>query len=222
MDYIIELINVKKSFKKRVVFSNVSLQVIKGETVGLVGENGCGKSVLFKIIVGLMRPDMGDVFVRSEKVGLNTDFPINVGILINSPGYIDLYSGYENLKFLANITKKADKNDILNTMKKVGLDPYDKTKVKNYSVGMKQKLGIAQAIMEDQDILILDEPFNGLDYKTKDDIINIIRLLQNQKKTILITSHNFQDIQTLCNKTYIIENKNIKPMSDEMKLKYKN
>ena len=137
---------------------------------------------------------------------------------------MSLFTGFMNLKFLADINKKIDINKIRSTMIKVGLDPDNDVKVKDYSLGMKQKLGIAQAIMEEQDILILDEPFNALDYKTYDDIKNIIKSLQDEGKTILLTSHNFNDIDQLCDDIYIINNGELSLATDEIidKYRYKN
>ena len=126
-----------------------------------------------------------------------------------------MYSGLDNLKFLAGINNKISNDKIIQTMEKVGLNPNNKVKVSNYSLGMKQKLGIAQAIMEDQDILILDEPFNALDYKTYQDIKEIIKELQKEGRTILLTSHNFEDIEQLCDNIYVIDNGNLKIIDEE-------
>ena len=166
MSSYIEVKNVSKSFSGRAILQNISLPVEQGTTVGLVGANGSGKSVLFKIICGFEKPDQGSVYVRGRQIGKNgRDFPADMGVFINSPGFIGIYSGFQNLKFLADIQGKIGEKEIRQTMTKVGLDPDNKAKVDNYSLGMKQKLGLAQAIMEGQDILILDEPFNVLDYK---------------------------------------------------------
>ena len=148
------------------------------------------------------------------------DFPEDMGIFINSPGYISLYNGFKNLKLLADIRGKIDDKKIASTMELVGLNPNNKTKVEDYSLGMKQKLGIAQAIMENQNIIILDEPFNSLDYKTYIDIKEIITKLQAQSKTILLTSHNFEDIQELCDIIYIIEEGHLQVLNDTLKEKY--
>ena len=193
-----------KSFSGRRVLSDVSLDVEKGSTVGIVGANGSGKSVLFNIICGFLTPDSGQVYVRGQALGKGRDFPENVGVLINSPGFIGLNTGLQNLRYLAGIRGVAGEKEIRSAMQKTGLDPEDKTKVEHYSMGMKQKLGIAQAIMEDQDILILDEPFNALDYKTYNDTKEIIRILQAEGRTILMTSHNYDDLETLCTHIYAI------------------
>lgn len=222
LEYVMEAKNVSKGFNGRIILDNVSLNVEKGATIGIIGQNGSGKSLLFKIMVGLLRPNQGEVSVRGMKLGKNSDFPENVGILINSPGYIELYTGLENLQFLAAINHRIKTEAIIATMKMVGLNPDDKTKVKNYSMGMKQKLGIAQAIMENQDIIILDEPFNALDYQTNNDIKAIIKNLQKEQRTILITSHNFQDIEELCSEVYIINNAHLEKLTDDMKKFYLN
>ena len=205
MEPIISLNQVSKSFSGRRVLSDVSLDIGKGSTVGIVGANGSGKSVLFNIICGFLIPDSGQVYVRGQALGKERDFPEDVGVLINSPGFIGLNTGLQNLRYLAGIRGVAGDKEIRSAMQKVGLDPEDKTKVEHYSLGMKQKLGIAQAIMENQDILILDEPFNALDYKTCNDIKEIIRILQAEGRTILMTSHNYDDLETLCTHIYAID-----------------
>ena len=205
MEPIISLKQVSKSFSGRRVLSGISLNVEKGSTVGIVGTNGSGKSVLFNLICGFLIPDRGQVCVRGQILGKGRDFPENMGVLINSPGFIGLNTGLQNLRYLAGIRGVAGDKEIRSAMQKVGLDPEDKTKVEHYSLGMKQKLGIAQAIMENQDILILDEPFNALDYKTCNDIKEIIRILQAEERTILMTSHNYDDLETLCTHIYAID-----------------
>lgn len=187
MNTIIKLENVSKSFGHKKILNDITLSVEKGQTIGLVGANGSGKSVLFKIICGFEKADEGSVLVGEKYLQKGNDFPENVGVFINSPGFIGIYDGFKNLKFLADIKGNISDEDIKETMLKVGLDPENKTKVDNYSLGMKQKLGIAQAIMENQEILVLDEPFNALDYRTYEDIKTIIRELKAEEKTILLT-----------------------------------
>ena len=178
MGSFIKVQNVSKQFGKKVILHDVSFTVARGETIGVVGANGSGKSVLFKILCGFEKPDSGKVYVRGKQLGKGgRDFPENIGVFINSPGFVGIYSGFQNLKFLADIRGKIGNKEIRNAMEKVGLDPENKTKVDNYSLGMKQKLGLAQAIMEEQDILVLDEPFNALDIKTYEDVKAIIRML---------------------------------------------
>lgn len=220
MTNVIEVNNVSKAFSGQTILSNIQLNVEKGKTVGIVGGNGSGKSVLFKTICGFIRPDTGQVKIRGKILGEGVDFPENVGVFINSPGYIEIYSGFKNLQYLTAINGKISDKKIKETMKLVGLNPNNKTKVKDYSLGMRQKLGIAQAIMEDQDILILDEPFNALDYKTYNDIKDIIKTLQADDKTILLTSHHFEDIEELCNEVYLIADGQLKVLTDDLKSTY--
>lgn len=222
MEPIISLNHVSKSFSGRRVLSDVSLNIEKGSTVGIVGSNGSGKSVLFNVICGFLIPDSGQVRVRGQVLGKGRDFPENVGVLINSPGFIGLNTGLQNLRYLAGIRGVAGEKEIRLAMQKTGLDPEDKTKVEHYSLGMKQKLGIAQAIMENQDILILDEPFNALDYKTYNDTKEIIRVLQAEGRTILMTSHNYDDLETLCTHIYAIEEGKLGVLSGgEMKKRFR-
>ncbi len=220
MNAYIELRNITKRFSRNVVLKDVSLTIEKGTTIGLIGDNGSGKSVLFKVLCGLVKPDRGEVFIQGRKLGEKEDFPENMGVFINSPGFIGLYSGYKNLEFLANIRGIIGEKEIKEAMYKVGLDPENKTKVDNYSLGMKQKLGLAQAIMENQDILVLDEPFNALDYKSYHDMKEIIRILQAEGKTILLTSHNYNDIEQLCNEVFVINEGKLLELTDKIAEEY--
>lgn len=218
MDCIISLHQVNKSFSGRRILLDVSLNIEAGSTVGIVGSNGSGKSVLFNLICGFLTPDSGQVCVRGKPLGQGRDFPENMGVLINTPGFIGLYTGLQNLRYLAGIRGVVGDKEIRTAMQKVGLDPEDKTKAEHYSLGMKQKLGIAQAIMENQDILILDEPFNALDYKTYNDTKEIIRILQAEGRTILMTSHNYDDLETLCTQIYMLDEGQLNVLSrEEMK-----
>ena len=222
MSTIIELDQVSKAFSRRTILNDITLTIEAGHTVGIVGSNGSGKSVLFQIICGFLTPDSGTVRVRGDMLGDSRDFPENMGVLINSPGFISLDTGLQNLRYLAGIRGVIGDQEIRSSMKKVGLDPDDRTRVEHYSLGMKQKLGLAQAIMEGQDILILDEPFNALDYKTYNDVKEIIRTLQAEGKTILMTSHNYEDIETLCNEVYVLEEGKLGILpADEMKCRFR-
>ena len=222
MSACIEVKNVSKQFGGQPVLGDVSLIINRGTTAGLVGANGSGKSVLFKAICGMVNPDSGSIVIEGVTLGDKTDFPENMGVFINSPGFIGIYNGFKNLKFLANIRGVINDNQIREAMRKVGLDPDNKTKVDNYSLGMKQKLGLAQAIMENQEILVLDEPFNALDFQTYNDVKEIVRLLQAEGKTILLTSHNYDDIEQLCDAVYIIDNRKVVPVTEELISKYFN
>jgi len=198
METCIEVQNVVKRFRDQVVLKNVSISFEKGQIHGIVGRNGSGKTVLFKCICGLMHPEEGVIFVNGKRVGRDVDMPEDIGAIIEAPGFLPNYSGYKNLRFLANIRRKIGKEEILNVLKTVGLDPESRKHVGKYSLGMRQRLGIAQAIMEDPEILILDEPMNGLDNAGVQDIRALLLELKAQGKTILLASHNHEDIAALC------------------------
>ena len=198
MENCIEVQNVVKRFRDQVVLKNVSISFEKGQIHGIVGRNGSGKTVLFKCICGLMHPEEGVILVNGKRVGRDVDMPEDIGAIIEAPGFLPNYSGYKNLHFLANIRRKVGKEEIVNVLKTVGLDPESRKHVGKYSLGMRQRLGIAQAIMEDPEILILDEPMNGLDNAGVQDIRALLLGLKEQGKTILLASHNHEDIAALC------------------------
>lgn len=198
METCIEVQNVVKRFRDQVVLKNVSISFEKGQIHGIVGRNGSGKTVLFKCICGLMHPEEGVILVNGKRVGRDVDMPEDIGAIIEAPGFLPNYSGCKNLRFLANIRRKIGKEEILNVLKTVGLDPESRKHVGKYSLGMRQRLGIAQAIMEDPEILILDEPMNGLDNAGVQDIRALLLELKAQGKTILLASHNHEDIAALC------------------------
>lgn len=198
METCIEVQNVVKRFRDQVVLKNVSISFEKGQIHGIVGRNGSGKTVLFKCICGLMHPEEGVILVNGKRVGRDVDMPEDIGAIIEAPGFLPNYSGYKNLRFLANIRRKIGKEEILNVLKTVWLDPESRKHVGKYSLGMRQRLGIAQAIMEDPEILILDEPMNGLDNAGVQDIRALLLELKAQGKTILLASHNHEDIAALC------------------------
>lgn len=198
METCIEVQNVVKRFRDQVVLKNVSISFEKGQIHGIVGRNGSGKTVLFKCICGLMHPEEGVILVNGKRVGRDVDMPEDIGAIIEAPGFLPNYSGYKNLRFLANIRRKIGKEEILNVLRTVGLDPESRKHVGKYSLGMRQRLGIAQAIMEDPEILILDEPMNGLDNAGVQDKRALLLELKAQGKTILLASHNHEDIAALC------------------------
>ena len=198
METCIEVQNVVKRFRDQVVLKNVSISFEKGQIHGIVGRNGSGKTVLFKCICGLMHPEEGVILVNGKRVGRDVDMPEDIGAIIEAPGFLPNYSGYKNLRFLANIRRKIGKAEILNVLKTVGLDPESRKHVGKYSLGMRQRLGLAQAIMEDPEIPILDEPMNGLDNAGVQDIRALLLELKAQGKTILLASHNHEDIAALC------------------------
>lgn len=201
---IITIKGLSKSFKNKQVLDNIDLTIDENKIIGIIGRNGSGKTVLLKIISGLYFKDTGNI-EYNEKYTINNDY----GILIDS-GFLDNDTGFENLKNLALLRNKITDNDIIDIIKWVGLDPYDKTKYKNYSTGMKQKLKIAQAVMEKPKVLILDEPFNGLDQKSVDYFRNEIIKFKKEGLTIIITSHYKEDIEKLCDIVYEMNEGKIK------------
>lgn len=203
---IIILEKATKIFKAEVVFENISVAFEKGKVYGIIGRNGSGKSVFFKRICGLMPLTAGLVRVNGKIVGKEMEIPSDIGIIIERPGFMQHYSGFKNLKMLAKIHGKATDSTICATMRKVGLDPDNKKWVEKYSLGMLQRLGIAQAILESPELLILDEPMNGLDESGVAEIREIFQSLKAQGVTILMTSHNADDISSLCDETYIMQN----------------
>lgn len=198
MDAIIEVQNVNKSFGEEHVLRDVSYSFEAGKIHGIVGNNGSGKTVLMKCICGFLKPDSGAILVNHKQVGRDTDFPEDIGIIIETPGFLPHLSGTQNLKILASLQKKANNHSIRAALKEVGLDPDMKKPVGKYSLGMRQRLGFAQALMEDPSILILDEPLNGLDKHGAIHIRNIIKGLRAEGKTVLLASHNQVDIDELC------------------------
>lgn len=191
-----------KKFGGATVLENINLSFQRGKIYGIVGRNGSGKTVLFKLIVGYLRPTGGRVVVCGKEIGKDGDFADNIGIIIENPGFLNGYTGYKNLEYLANIRNVIGKEEIRESMEKVGLDPDSRKKVGKYSLGMKQRLGIAQAIMENPGILILDEPMNGLDNQGVADVREILMGLREEGKTILLASHNREDIEVLCDEVY--------------------
>ena len=203
---LIELKQVSKSYKGVVLFENTNLSIEEGKIYGLIGANGSGKSVLFKMMCGFIFPDQGSVTVRGEELGKKNRFPQNFGVIIDRPGYLGNKTGFENLKYLAMIKDKISDEQIKETMIKVGLQPTVKQKVKNYSLGMKQKLALTQAIMEDQEVLLLDEPFNALDIDSVENIRELLLSLKKEGKTIVLTSHNQEDIDILSDHIFRVRN----------------
>ena len=198
MDIAISVQNVTKRFGEEIVLSNVSHDFEEGKIHGIVGNNGSGKTVLMKCICGFLLPTNGKILVNYKQVGKDCDFPENMGIIIETPGFLPGLTGMKNLQILASLKRKIGKDTIWKTIERVGLDPTMKKTVGKYSLGMRQRLGIAQAIMENPSILILDEPLNGLDKSGVEQMRNLIKGLRTEGKTIILASHNQLDIDELC------------------------
>jgi ABC-2 type transport system ATP-binding protein len=198
MDIAVSVQHVYKDFKGDAVLTDVTHDFEAGKIHGIIGNNGSGKTVLFKCICGFMFPAKGQILVHGEEVGKRRDFPDDMGIIIESPGFLLQYSGIKNLEILASLKAKIKTNEITETIRRVGLDPTTKKPVGKYSLGMRQRLGIAQAIMENPKLLILDEPMNGLDKKGTAEMRLLFKALRTEGRTIILASHNAADIDDLC------------------------
>lgn len=198
--------NVSKTFKDKTVLQKTSLTIESGRITGFIGRNGSGKTVLFKLICGLMLPTTGTVTVDGVRVGKDRDFAPDTGVLIETPSFISYESGLRNLRDLAAIRRKIATGDVREAIRLVGLDPDDRKRVGKYSLGMRQRLGIAQAIMERPSLIILDEPMNGLDRSGVEDMRTVFAKLRDEGKTILLASHAAEDIEILCDAVYELEN----------------
>lgn len=202
MAVVIDVSNVSKRFGEAVALRDINIQLQEGKIYGIVGRNGSGKTVLLKIIAGFLKPSDGQVKIYGKEVGKDKDFSDEIGIIIEKPGFLRGYTGFQNLKYLAGIRKIIGKQEIRDSMERVGLDPDSRKKVGKYSMGMKQRLAIAQAIMEDPQILLLDEPMNSLDNQGVEDVRKILLQLKEKGRTIILASHNREDIEVLCDEVY--------------------
>lgn len=201
----ITLKNVTKIIGGNTVADNVNLTLKSGTVYGLCGYNGCGKTMLMRLISGLILPTKGDIFFDEKKLGKDIDFPENMGILIENPAFLGGLSGFDNLKLLASIKGKITDDIIKKTISRVGLDPDDKKKYRKYSLGMKQRLGIASAIMEAPELIILDEPTNALDSSGVEIVKKIIASEKKRGALITVTCHDHAILQEMCDIIYKIE-----------------
>lgn len=200
MENAIEVKHVNKVFRETQALKDVSVDFTRGSIHGVIGRNGSGKTVLFKCICGFMAVTSGEILVDGNRV--RPSLSQNIGIIIENPGFIGSMSGFKNLKMLAAIHHRVNNQEIMEVLESVGLDPKMKKHVRKYSLGMRHRLGIAQAIMEKPDILILDEPMNGLDKQGVVEIRTLLKTLNSQGVTILLSSHYAEDIEALCDTVY--------------------
>lgn len=206
-NFSIKINNLSKKIKNNIILNNINVNFSYGEINGIVGINGSGKTMLFKTICGLTNATSGTIYVFNKLIK-NGEFPDDTGIIIESPGFLSNYSGFKNLQILASIKNIISDDDIKYFIELVGLNPNDNRPVKKYSLGMKQRLGIAQALMEKPKLLILDEPMNALDESGVQLVRKILLDLKNKGVTILLASHNKDDINSLCDNIYEIKNGN--------------
>ena len=195
---IVEMKHLVKKFNEETVLDNVTISFERGKIHGIIGRNGSGKTMMLKMICGFIPPSSGEIYVNNIIIGKDTDIPDNLGAIIESPGFLPNYDGFHNLKFLAAIRGKISDEQVREAIKTVGLDPDSKKHVGKYSLGMRQRLGIAQVIMEDPELIILDEPFNALDISGVEEMRNLFLSLKEKGKTILIASHSKEDVDFLC------------------------
>lgn len=194
-----------KILKGRTVLDHVNLELEAGQSYGFYGPNGCGKSMLFRAIAGLIHPTTGTISVFGKELGNDCSFPQSMGLIIEHVGFWSYYTGFENLKMLASIRNQITDEEIREALQRVGLDPDDTRTYKKYSLGMKQRLAIAQAIMESPDLIILDEPTNALDKNGVKQIRTLVQEEHGRGATILIASHNQEDLRQMCNCFYEME-----------------
>lgn len=198
----IKVLSVFKTIRNRLILDDVSLHVEAGKFAGIYGVNGSGKSMLLRVISGLVLPDSGTVHVFGRQAGRDIEFPPDLGAMIDGPGFLLDRSGFYNLQLLASIRNLISPQRITEVLEMVGLNPNDKRPVKTYSTGMRQRLGIAQAIMEHPRLLLLDEPTSALDSEGSRQIENILKQMQKQGVTILIVSHKASELVSLCDNIY--------------------
>ena len=215
MTDVIVIDKLTKSFKGKTVLEDVNMQLQEGGIYGIVGDNGSGKTVLLKLICGFMKPDSGTVTVNGKVIGKDSDFPENTGIIIEAPGFLPNYSGMKNLEYLASIRGKIGKEQIETAMKTVGLDPSSKLRVGKYSLGMKQRLGIAAAVMENPDIVILDEPINALDESGAKQVRTILKEQKERGAVCIIACHDSEELNFLSDEIIEIAEGRIVPQASQ-------
>ncbi|PEI67985.1 ATP-binding cassette domain-containing protein [Bacillus wiedmannii] len=201
----LKLNGVSKRIRKHVVLNDINLELYKGKIYGFKGRNGSGKTMLFRLICGLLKPTQGIIEINKKVLNDKISFPESVGAIIEYPGFLPDYTGYNNIKILAEIKNKISEDDIKNILLMVGLDPNDKRKFKNYSLGMKQRLGIAQALMENPDLIILDEPTNALDLEGIELVKKLLLKMKEDNKLVLIASHEKEFLESFSDEIFTIE-----------------
>lgn len=222
MEYMIEINNLGKCYGEEWVLKDINLKMKPGEIHGIIGRNGSGKTMLMKAVCGFITPTEGEVAVSGKIIGSQVDFAQSIGVIIETPYFLPYFSGYKNLKNLADIRKIIGKEEIYQAMTAVGLQPESKKRVGKYSLGMRQRLGIAQAVMENPDILVLDEPMNGLDEEGVQDIRKLLLELKEKGKTVILATHNRDDIRLICDNIYEMEKgRMVRQYSDMKEINFK-
>lgn len=206
----LEIEGVSKRIGADDVLTNINLSMDKGKIYGFQGKNGCGKSMLMRVICGLILPTNGTIKIDGKELGKDISFPESVGMFIEKPGFLDSYTGFQNLKMLADIKGNIDGNEIKKILKKIGLEDVMHKKYKKYSLGMKQKLGIVAAIMEKPDLVILDEPANALDEKSEEKMWEIVKEEKDRGACVILSCHTAGMLETICDEIYVMDMGNIK------------
>lgn len=201
----IKVESLTKIIKGTTVLENISYEFTSGNIYGVVGKNGSGKTMLLRELAGLIHPTTGTVVVDGKQLHYDISFPPNLGLIIEKPEFISYLTGLENLKLLAEVKHTISEKNIRDLMKMFSLDPCSKQSIKKYSLGMKQKIGIIQAIMENPDLLILDEPFNALDEDSVELLRGLLLQYQQEGKLIIITSHHKEDIDSICSHILLLQ-----------------
>lgn len=205
MSHRIDLQHITKQIRNNIVLDDVTCSFLPGKVTGLVGVNGSGKTMLLRVVSGLCVPNKGEVFIDREKLYTDISFPKSLGLLLETPAFIDSFSGFENLNMIASIKGKVKAEEIRDNIRKVGLDPDDPKKYRKYSLGMKQRLGIAGAIFEKPDIIILDEPTNALDIDGVKMVKEIISEQRERDAIVVIASHDVGIIKEMADTVYTMK-----------------
>lgn len=201
----IKISHVSKIIKNNPVIKDISMELQSGAVYGFKGINGSGKTMLMRLISGLIRPSQGEISMNGKILGKDISFPNSIGVFLENPAFLDAYSGFNNLKLLASIKSVASDDDIRNTLLRVGLDPDSNKKYKKYSLGMKQRLGIAAAIMEKPEIVILDEPTNSLDEDGVDLVKHIVRNEKERGALVIVSCHDEEILKGMSDEVFLLE-----------------
>lgn len=212
----IEITNLKKVIKGTIVLDDINYTFSGGRIYGLCGKNGCGKTMLMRLIAGLIYPSSGTIRIKDKVLGKDISFPESVGMLIENPSFLNDYTGKQNLEMLAGLQKNVDKAEVRRVLEQVGLDPDDKRKFYKYSLGMRQRLGIVAAIMGSPELILLDEPINAIDTDGVQEIRAIIRGLSAENRIIIVASHDKSEMDYLADeKIYMSEGRLIKETEND-------
>ena len=193
----IEMKNVTKIIDKNLILDNLSLCLEGGKIYGISGKNGCGKTMFMRMVAGLIYPTKGEVVINDRILGKDLDFPESIGLLLENPTFLGGYTGLENLELLAMLDDRAAKSDLKELLSEVGLNPSDKRKYSKYSLGMKQRLGIAAAVMGSPDIILLDEPINAIDAQGVEEIKKLVKKLVSKDRIIIVACHDKEELEYL-------------------------